>query len=265
MLPTALRRKPERGRIASDVPSPQLCRPTSPFPLYVHFQEQLKKLPSALQVRISSKGNMCPLATLVLTTPLASPQPSPTPTAANRQTGLAITQRIGNRTHPPLLFHSETATSSAETTPAGMTAASLMPIKPTQPHAATSIPNAYHIQNNSRPTGVERPTRLDVIRNFFPESGRLRSPHFSSPYPLVQDDCKRIQSSRPHSHSATPLFLPAVPGFLLNNNDQHKPRLLNCKSVSVHAFTPHVPAVMRLPLTSIARPQSTCSAWHSRC
>ncbi|KAF8489872.1 hypothetical protein F5888DRAFT_1808461 [Russula emetica] len=42
----------------------------------------------------------------------------------------------------------DSATPSAEATPAGMTAASPMPIKPTQPHAAISIPNGYHIQNN---------------------------------------------------------------------------------------------------------------------
>jgi hypothetical protein len=55
----------------------------------ISMQQQLKMLPSALsvlQVRISSNGNLRPLATPILTAPLASPQSSPTPTAANGQT-----------------------------------------------------------------------------------------------------------------------------------------------------------------------------------
>ncbi|KAI0280469.1 hypothetical protein BGY98DRAFT_1095464 [Russula aff. rugulosa BPL654] len=106
------------------------------------------------QMRISSNGNLRPLATPVLTAPMASPQSSPTPTATNGQTSPV----------PPSLNGSEeshssstpaprdSATPSAEATPAGVTAASPMPIKPTQPHPAISIPNGYHIQNNYAPT-----------------------------------------------------------------------------------------------------------------
>jgi enhancer of polycomb-like protein len=123
----------------------------------ISMQQQLKKLPSALnvpQMRISSNGNLRPLATPVLTAPLASPQSSPTPTATNGQTSPV----------PPSLNGSEeshssstpaprdSATPSAEATPAGVTAASPMPIKPTQAHPAISIPNGYHIQNNYAPT-----------------------------------------------------------------------------------------------------------------
>jgi enhancer of polycomb-like protein len=118
---------------------------------------QLKKLPSALnvpQMRISSNGNLRPLATPVLSAPLSSPQSSPTPTATNGQTSPV----------PPSLNGSEeshssstpaprdSATPSAEATPAGVTAASPMPIKPTQPHPSISIPNSYHMQNNYAPT-----------------------------------------------------------------------------------------------------------------
>ncbi|KAF8487810.1 hypothetical protein F5888DRAFT_1639717 [Russula emetica] len=52
----------------------------------ISMQQQLKKLPSALnvpQMRISSNSNLRPLATPVLTAPLASPQLSPTLTATN--------------------------------------------------------------------------------------------------------------------------------------------------------------------------------------
>jgi enhancer of polycomb-like protein len=134
----------------------------------ISMQQQLKKLPSGTalnmpQMRISSNGNLRPPATPVLaaitpSAPLASPQSSPTPTAPNGQS---------SPTHiPPALNGSEesrssatpapqrdSATPSAEATPAGVsTASSPMPMKPSQPHHAISIPNGYHIQNNYAPT-----------------------------------------------------------------------------------------------------------------
>ncbi|KAF8495934.1 enhancer of polycomb-like-domain-containing protein [Russula emetica] len=124
----------------------------------ISMQQQLKKLPSALnvpQMRISSNGNLRPLATPVLTAPLASPQSSPTPTATNGQTSPVPPSLNGSEeshsssTPAP---QRDSATPSAEATPAGVTAASPMPIKPTQPHAAISIPNGYHIQNNFAPS-----------------------------------------------------------------------------------------------------------------
>lgn len=137
--------------------------------------QQLKKLPSALnvpQMRISSTGNLRPPATPVLTAitpsaPLTSPQSSPTPAAA--------TNGQASPTFPPSLNGSEEshsspnpaapqqdpATPSTEATSAGVSAASPMPMKPTQSHHAISISNGYHIQNNyaaSIPNGT--PTYL---------------------------------------------------------------------------------------------------------
>ena len=91
-----------------------------------------------------------------LTVPLTSPQSSHTPTSTNGQT----------RPVPPSLNGSEESHSSSAPaprdsvappaevtrTPAGVTAAFPMPIKPTQPHPAISIPNGYHIQNNYAPS-----------------------------------------------------------------------------------------------------------------
>ena len=124
----------------------------------ISMQQQLKKLPSALnvpQMRISSNGNLRPLATPVLTAPLTSPQSSPTPTGTNGQTSPVPPSLNGSEeshsssTPAP---QRDSATPSAEATPAGVTAASPMPIKATQPHSAISIPNGYHIQNNYAPT-----------------------------------------------------------------------------------------------------------------
>ena len=123
----------------------------------ISMQQQLKKLPSALnvpQMRISSNGNLRPLATPVLTAPLTSPQSSPTPTATNGQTSPVPPSLNGSEeshsssTPAP---QRDSATPSAEATPAGVTAASPLPIKPTQ-HPAISIPNGYHIQNNYAPS-----------------------------------------------------------------------------------------------------------------
>ncbi|KAF8496389.1 hypothetical protein F5888DRAFT_1833868 [Russula emetica] len=116
----------------------------------ISMQQQLKKLPSALnvpQMRISSNSNLHPLATPVLTAPLASPQSSPTLTATNGQTSPAPPSLNGSEESHSLSTPApqrDSATPSAEATPA----ASPMPIKPTEPHAAISIPNGYHIQNN---------------------------------------------------------------------------------------------------------------------
>ena len=124
----------------------------------ISMQQQLKKLPSALnvpQMRISSNGNLRPLATPVLTAPLTSPQSSPTPTATNGQTSPVPPSLNGSeesRSSSTPAPQRDSATPSAEATPAGVTAASPMPIKPTQPHAAISIPNGYHIQNNYAPS-----------------------------------------------------------------------------------------------------------------
>ncbi|KAI0260707.1 hypothetical protein BGY98DRAFT_1054831 [Russula aff. rugulosa BPL654] len=76
----------------------------------ISMQQQLKKLSSALnvpQMRISSNGNLRPLATPVLTAPLASPQSSPTPTATNGQTSPV----------PPSLNGSEESHSSSTPAP----------------------------------------------------------------------------------------------------------------------------------------------------
>ena len=126
----------------------------------ISMHQQLKKLPSALnvpQMRISSNGNLRPLATPVLTTPLTSPQSSSMPTATNGRT---------SPTPIPSLDRSEESqssctpapqrdctTPSAEATPAGVTAASPMPMKLTAQHAAISIPN-YHMQNGYAPNGT---------------------------------------------------------------------------------------------------------------
>jgi enhancer of polycomb-like protein len=124
----------------------------------ISMQQQLKKLPSALnvpQLRISSNGNLRPLATPVLTAPLTSPQSSPTPTATNGQTSPTPIPSLDgseeSRASSTPAPQRDSATPSAEATPAGVTAASPMPLKPTQPHPAISIPNGY-MQNNYVPT-----------------------------------------------------------------------------------------------------------------
>ena len=92
----------------------------------ISIQQQLKMLPSALnvpQVRISSNGNLCPLATPVLTAPLASPQSCPTPTATNGQTSPVPSsfneseESHSSSTPAPRDY----ATPSAEVTPARVT------------------------------------------------------------------------------------------------------------------------------------------------
>ena len=119
----------------------------------------LKKLPSALsvpQMRISSNGNLRPLATPILTAPLTSPQSSPTPTATNGQTSPTLgptpipsldglDESRASSTPAP----QDSVTPSAEATPAGVTAASPLPMKPTQPHPAAIA--SHHMQNNYAP------------------------------------------------------------------------------------------------------------------
>jgi hypothetical protein len=101
------------------------------------MQQLLKKLPSALsvpQMRISSNGNLRQLATPVLTAPLTSPQSSSTPTATNGQTSPTPIPSLdgsddshASSTPAP---QCDTATPSAEVSPAGVIAASPMPMKP---------------------------------------------------------------------------------------------------------------------------------------
>jgi len=125
----------------------------------ISMQQQLKKMPSAIsvsQMRISSNGNLGPPATPVLTAitpaPVTSPQSSPTPTATNAQTSPTLLPPSfnGEESHSSStpVPRQDSATPSTEATPAGVTAASPMPIKPTQPHHAIPIPNGYHVQNN---------------------------------------------------------------------------------------------------------------------
>lgn len=133
----------------------------------ISMQQQLKKLPSGTalnipQMRISSNGNLRPPATPILTaiTPsaaLASPQSSPTPTALNGQSSPAPIPSASNgseesRSSATPAPQQDSATLSAEATPAGVsTVSSPMPMKPTQPHHAISIPNGYHLQNSYAP------------------------------------------------------------------------------------------------------------------
>jgi enhancer of polycomb-like protein len=129
----------------------------------ISMQQQLKKLPSGTalnmpQMRISSNGNLRPPATPILTAitpaPLVSPQSSPTPTAPNGQSSPAPilpalngSDDSGSSATPAP--QQDSAPPSAEATPAGAsTASSPMPMKPTQPHHAISIPNGYHPQNS---------------------------------------------------------------------------------------------------------------------
>ncbi|KAI9453934.1 enhancer of polycomb-like-domain-containing protein, partial [Russula earlei] len=126
----------------------------------ISMQQQLKKLPSALnvpQMRISSNGNLRPPATPILTAiapsaPLTSPQSSPTPTATNSQTSPTPVPPSLNgedsRASSTPAQQQDSITPSTEATPAGVSTVSPMPIKPTQPHHAISIPNGYHIQNS---------------------------------------------------------------------------------------------------------------------
>jgi hypothetical protein len=104
-------------------------------------------------MRISSNGNLRPLATPVLTAPLTSPQSSPTPTATNGQTSPTPIPSLDgsddSRASSTPAPQCDSATPSAEVTLAGVTAASPMPMKPTQAHSAVSI---HHMQNNYAPT-----------------------------------------------------------------------------------------------------------------
>ncbi|KAI0300651.1 enhancer of polycomb-like-domain-containing protein [Multifurca ochricompacta] len=125
----------------------------------ISMQQQMKKLPSALnvpQMRISSNGSLRPPATPVLaaitpSAPQTSPQSSPTLTAANSQTSPTPV--------PPSLNGSEESSStpaqqqdcvipSGDATPTGLSTGSPMPMQPNQGHHAISLPNGYHMQNN---------------------------------------------------------------------------------------------------------------------
>ena len=127
----------------------------------ISMQQQMKKLPSALnvsQMRISSNGSLRPPATPVLTaiTPTiaqTSPQSSPTPTATNGHTSPAPAPPSLNGSEDTLSSSTpaqqqDSATVSTEATNASVSAASPIPVKPTQSHHAISIPNGYHVQNN---------------------------------------------------------------------------------------------------------------------
>lgn len=127
----------------------------------ISMQQQMKKLPSALnvpQMRVSSNGSLRPPATPVLTAitpsaPQTSPQSSPTPTAANGQTSpTPAPPSVNESEEPPSSCtptqQQESATPSTEATAGSLSASSPMPIKPTQSHHALSLPNGYHLQNN---------------------------------------------------------------------------------------------------------------------
>jgi enhancer of polycomb-like protein len=133
----------------------------------ISMQQQLKKLPSALnvpQMRVSSNGSLRPPATPVLTAitpsvPQISPQSSPTPTAANGQTSPTPAPPSVNESEELQSSSSptqpqESATPSTEATSASLSTTSPMPIKPTQSHHALSLPNGYHLQNNYAPTNT---------------------------------------------------------------------------------------------------------------
>ena len=127
----------------------------------ISMQQQLKKLPSALnvpQMRVSSNGSLRPPATPVLTAitpsaPQTSPQSSPIPTAANGQTSptpappsINESEELQSSSSPTQ--PQESATPSTEATSGSLSTTSPMPIKPTQSHHALSLPNGYHLQNN---------------------------------------------------------------------------------------------------------------------
>ncbi|KAI9437906.1 enhancer of polycomb-like-domain-containing protein [Lactarius psammicola] len=127
----------------------------------ISMQQQMKKLPSALnvpQMRVSSNGSLRPPATPVLTAitpsaPQTSPQSSPTPTAANGQTSPTPAPPSVNESEEPQSSSTptqqqESATPSTEATTGSLSTASPMPIKPSQSHHALSLPNGYHMQNN---------------------------------------------------------------------------------------------------------------------
>ncbi len=127
----------------------------------ISMQQQMKKLPSALnvpQMRVSSNGSLRPPATPVLTAitpsaPQTSPQPSPTPTAANGQTSpTPIPSSVSESEEPSSTStpaqQQETATPATETTAGSLSTTSPMPVKATQSHHALSLPNGYHMQNN---------------------------------------------------------------------------------------------------------------------
>jgi enhancer of polycomb-like protein len=130
----------------------------------ISMQQQMKKLPSVLnvpQMRISSNGSLRPPATPVLTAitppvPQTSPQSSPTPSTTNGHTSPTPVPPSVNgsedtrssSTPAPQQDSSTISTVSTEVTNAGVSAASPIPMKPTQSHHAISIPNGYHVQNN---------------------------------------------------------------------------------------------------------------------
>jgi enhancer of polycomb-like protein len=128
----------------------------------ISMQQQLKKLPSAMnvqQMRIASNGNLRPPATPILaaispSAPLTSPQSSPTLTSTNGQTSPtpgppSVNGAEESRSSSTPVPQQDSATSSAEAPPAGLPAASSpLPMKPAQPQHPISIPNGYHIQNN---------------------------------------------------------------------------------------------------------------------
>ena len=127
----------------------------------ISMQQQMKKLPSALnvpQLRVSSNGGLRPPATPVLTAitppaPQTSPQSSPTPTAANGQTSPTPAPPSVNESEEPPSSSTptqqqESATPSTETLTSSLSTSSPMPIKPTQSHHALSLQNGYHLQNN---------------------------------------------------------------------------------------------------------------------
>ena len=127
----------------------------------ISMQQQMKKLPSALnvpQMRVSSNGSLRPPATPILTAitpsaPQTSPQSSPTPTAASGQTSPTPIPPPVNESEELQLSSTpvqqqESATPSAEATTGSLSTASPMPVKPTPSHHALSLPNGYHMQNN---------------------------------------------------------------------------------------------------------------------
>ncbi|KAI0262080.1 enhancer of polycomb-like-domain-containing protein [Gloeopeniophorella convolvens] len=133
----------------------------------ISMQQQLKKLPSALnvpQMRISSNGGMRPPATPLLAPMNASsgsqtsPQSSPTPAATNGHTSPVLAPPSLNgssgseeprASSTPLPLQEPSVSSADPTTPGAPTAAAApMPTKPAQPHHAITLPNGYHMPNN---------------------------------------------------------------------------------------------------------------------
>jgi enhancer of polycomb-like protein len=128
----------------------------------ISMQQQMKKLPSALnvlQMHVSSNGSLRPPVTPILTVitpsaPQTSPHSSPMPTAANGQTSPTPTPpSINESEEPPSSSiptqQLESVTPSTEATAGSLSASSPMPIKPTQSHHALSFPNGYHLQNTN--------------------------------------------------------------------------------------------------------------------